>query len=248
MPIKSFAEKWDIYFIKLQSSFTVLAIFTIACLLSGCASNRTEGNLVASWYGEPFHGNQTASGEIYDMHGYTAAHKTADFGTIMLVQNPENGRSVRVTVTDRGPFVHGRDLDLSLGAAKKLDMLDEGVIPVYVQVVGYDERYATYIKDGEVPPVAEGKSQSANPILQQGGYTSTGTYTIQVGSFRQSDNANRLKGDLERSYSPVRIEQAAVQGVTYYRVKVGSFASPSDADSTVQALLARGISGKVVSE
>lgn len=226
----------------------LLGLVVVACLFSACASNRTEGNLVASWYGEPFHGRQTASGEIYNMHGYTAAHKTADFGTIMLVQNPQNGRSVKVTVTDRGPFVHGRDLDLSLGAAKKLDMVEQGVISVYVQVVGYDDRYATYIKGGRVTPVAEGGGQTSDPILQTGGYLGTATYTIQVGSFRQADNANRLKADLERSYNNVRMEQATVQGARYYRVKVGSFENPSQAGATLQSLIDRGISGKVLQD
>ncbi|RKZ02237.1 septal ring lytic transglycosylase RlpA family protein [Candidatus Fermentibacteria bacterium] len=90
----------------------------------------------ASWYGLPFHGRKTASGETYDMNGLTCAHRTLPFGTILLVTNLGNGRSVRVRVTDRGPFVSGRIVDLSRGAAVALGMLDTGTAQVSLKVVG----------------------------------------------------------------------------------------------------------------
>lgn len=74
----------------------------------------------ASWYGEPFHGRRTASGERFDMHAYTAAHRYLPFGTILRVQNTKNGRIVLVEVTDRGPFVKKRVVDLSFRAARHL--------------------------------------------------------------------------------------------------------------------------------
>jgi rare lipoprotein A len=74
---------------------------------------------VASWYGEKFHGNPTASGEIYDMYQLTAAHKTLPLGTYVMVTNTENNRSVQVKVNDRGPFVKGRLIDLSYAAARR---------------------------------------------------------------------------------------------------------------------------------
>jgi len=89
----------------------------------------------ASWYGKEFHGRKTASGRRFNMYDYVAAHRTLPFGTILLVKNLRNGREVRVEVVDRGPFVRGRDLDLSYGAAKKLGMLGEGVIPFIARVV-----------------------------------------------------------------------------------------------------------------
>ncbi len=83
----------------------------------------------ASWYGGKFHGRKTASGIRFNMYGMYAAHRTLPLGTILEVTNLENGRKVRVKVIDRGPFVRGRNLDLSYGAAKKLGMLKKGVIP-----------------------------------------------------------------------------------------------------------------------
>lgn len=74
----------------------------------------------ASWYGEPFHGRRTASGERYDMHSYTAAHRSLPFGTILRVENTKNGRVILVEVTDRGPFIKKRVVDLSYRAARHL--------------------------------------------------------------------------------------------------------------------------------
>lgn len=90
----------------------------------------------ASWYGVPFHGRQTASGETYDMNGMTCAHRTLPFGTILLVTNLSNGKTATVRVTDRGPYVSGRILDLSRGAASSLGMLDTGTAQVELKVVG----------------------------------------------------------------------------------------------------------------
>ncbi len=90
---------------------------------------------VASWYGNPFHGRQTASGEIYDMEALTAAHRTLPFGTVLRVQNLDNGRMTIVRINDRGPFVRGRDLDLSRRAARELEMLGPGTARVRLTVV-----------------------------------------------------------------------------------------------------------------
>jgi rare lipoprotein A len=91
---------------------------------------------LASWYGEFHHGLQTASGEIFDMTQLTAAHRTLPLGTRLRVTNLENGRIVRVRVNDRGPYVAGRILDLSHQAARHLDMVERGVVPVRLDIVG----------------------------------------------------------------------------------------------------------------
>lgn len=88
-----------------------------------------------SYYAHKFHGRPTASGEIYDMNGLSAAHRELPLGTIIRVTHLGNGKSVVVKVNDRGPFVEGRILDLSLGAAKKLDMVNEGVARVKIEIV-----------------------------------------------------------------------------------------------------------------
>jgi rare lipoprotein A len=90
---------------------------------------------LASWYGEFHHGRQTASGEIFDMTQLTAAHRTLPLGTHLRVTNLENGRIVRVRVNDRGPYVTDRVLDLSHQAARVLDMVERGVVPVRFDIV-----------------------------------------------------------------------------------------------------------------
>ena len=123
----------------------------LATLLNGCAvagtypmprpasepesSPWTEVG-VASWYGEPFHGRTTASGETFDMEAMTAAHPTLPFGTRLQVENLDNGRAVTVTVNDRGPFVKDRILDVSRRAAEKLGMLGPGTARVRITVLG----------------------------------------------------------------------------------------------------------------
>lgn len=91
---------------------------------------------IASWYGREFHGRRTASGRRFDMHALTAAHKTLPFGTKVRVTNLENNRSVVVTITDRGPFVKGRIVDLSMRAAEVLGFKRKGKAKVRVEVVG----------------------------------------------------------------------------------------------------------------
>jgi rare lipoprotein A len=90
---------------------------------------------MASWYGEPYHGRKTASGERYDMYQMTAAHPTLPFGTFVRVTNRENGKTVELRITDRGPFKKGRIIDVSYAAAKKLGMIGPGVVKVKVVVI-----------------------------------------------------------------------------------------------------------------
>lgn len=90
---------------------------------------------IASWYGQPYHGHQSANGEIYDMNRLTAAHRTLPFGTWVEVANLSNANRVTVRITDRGPFVHGRVIDLSRAAAKQIDMIGSGTARVRLKVV-----------------------------------------------------------------------------------------------------------------
>jgi rare lipoprotein A len=99
-----------------------------------------RGTLKASWYGPKFHGKFTANGEVYDQMALTAAHKSLSFGTLLKITNPKNGKSVIVRINDRGPYIEGRELDLSKGAAIELGMLEKGVARVKVQEVALSER------------------------------------------------------------------------------------------------------------
>lgn len=90
----------------------------------------------ASWYGDGYHGKRTASGQTFDMNALTAAHPSLPFGSRIRVTNLKNGRSVVLTVTDRGPFTGGRIVDVSRRAAQKLDFVNAGLAPVRVRTVG----------------------------------------------------------------------------------------------------------------
>lgn len=136
----------------LKGSATALSritLITLGLLLAGCATASrgparppmpkappaTVQTGEASWYGERHQGRRTASGEIYDMRRLTAAHPTLPLGTLVLVTNLKNDRSVKVRVNDRGPDVPGRIIDLSYAAATELRAIHDGTIPVRVQVL-----------------------------------------------------------------------------------------------------------------
>jgi rare lipoprotein A len=148
-----------------------------------------EGN--ASWYGAPFHGRRASNGETYDMYKLTAAHRTLPFETVVRVTNVNNGKSTVVRITDRGPFVDNRIIDLSLAAAREIESVGPGVVPVRVEVL----------------------SPGVDPT--------SGFFTVQVGAFRDRDNAERLRERLIASYTPIFIQQYDSPDGIFYRVRVG---------------------------
>lgn len=98
----------------------------------------TKKDMVASWYGPNFHGRNTANGEVYDQMGLTAAHKNLPFGTVLRLTNPKNDKTVLVRINDRGPYFEGRQIDLSLGAAEALGMVNKGVVKLKVEEMVYN--------------------------------------------------------------------------------------------------------------
>tara|TARA_B100001996_G_C18474434_1_gene521285 strand:- start:123 stop:605 length:483 start_codon:yes stop_codon:yes gene_type:complete len=101
---------------------------------------------VSSFYAEDFHGKLTANGEVYDMYGLTAAHKTLPLNTICRVTNQENGKSLILRINDRGPYIKGRILDCSYGAAKKLDFIVQGTTNVKIEIIEWgDDKYMKHI-------------------------------------------------------------------------------------------------------
>jgi rare lipoprotein A len=158
-------------------------------LSSAPAGYMEEGD--ASWYGIPFNGRRASNGEIYDMYKLTAAHKTLPFETMVRVTNLNNGKSTTVRITDRGPFVENRIIDLSLAAAREIESVGPGVVPVRVEVL--------------------------TPGIDPTG----GFFTVQVGAFRDPGNAQRLRDRLNLAYSPIFIQQYDSPDGTFYRVRVG---------------------------
>ncbi len=115
----------------------------------------------ASWYGSKFHGRTTASGEIYDMNKLTAAHKSLPFGTLVQVTNMDNGKVVVVKITDRGPFVQGRILDLSRRGAEELDFIRQGVANIKMEVISPQDTKQLMQKQSEpeIPLTSNEKSE-----------------------------------------------------------------------------------------
>jgi len=155
----------------------------------------------ASWYGSDFHGKRTANGEIYDMDGMTAAHKTLPLGTLVRVSNLENNREVEVRINDRGPFVQGRIIDLSREAAKRIGMMGAGTARVEIAAIGQAIKPGT----GRVVPVD----------------FSSGNFTFQVGAFIDKNNAERLKARLAGKYPNAHIVTYDRGDQVFYRVRVG---------------------------
>ena len=151
---------------------------------------------IASWYGRPYHGRKTASGEIYNMYGISAAHRTLPFGTNVRVHDLDNGRDVQVRINDRGPFVEGRIIDLSYGAAKALGMAVAGIANVRLDILGYGPQASP------VPP--------------------PGIFAVQVGAFRDLRNAERLKARIEMHYGPVAIVSFDRGDGLFHRVRIGN--------------------------
>jgi rare lipoprotein A len=129
--------------LRLLRLASILILFT--AIMSGCASltgwigeEAQPGQsfyATASWYGRDFHGRQTASGEHFNMNDHTAAHRTLPFGTVVRITNLRNGKHTTVRINDRGPWVRGRDIDLSYGAARDLGMLNTGLERVFIEVI-----------------------------------------------------------------------------------------------------------------
>jgi rare lipoprotein A len=154
---------------------------------------------IASWYGEPYHGRRTASGEVYDMHQLTAAHKTLAFGSVVKVTRRDTGADVKVRINDRGPFIEGRIIDLSFAAAKKIGLDHDGVAPVKIKVVGNEKAPQPR------PPRAEEPADC---------------FWVQVGAFGDPGNARRAEAELERNGE----EAVMLEGVDgLWRVRIGPF-------------------------
>jgi len=195
------------------AAISLFAALAVGVALSGCARNRhaapaatlpappapsaapqipaTETG-IASWYGHPYHGRAAANGEIYDMEKLTAAHRTLPFGTWVRVTNLGNNKSVDVRITDRGPFVDGRVIDLSHRAAEAIDMVGSGIAQVRLNLLS-------------APTIS----------------ASTNWFAVQAGAFADQERAERLRSSLEREYGTARLVYRAGTP-SLWRVLVGT--------------------------
>ncbi|MDX1554513.1 MAG: septal ring lytic transglycosylase RlpA family protein [Xanthomonadales bacterium] len=174
----------------------------------------------ASWYGSKFHGRRTSSGEVYDMHLATAAHKSLPLPTYAEVTNLDNGRSVIVKVNDRGPFKGSRIIDLSYGAALRLGMIGTGTARVEVRAISpSDDRSGSRM-------VAAGSTGSQSST----GSTDDHGLFLQMGAFRERDGAESLANELRKDdMVPVSINK---QG-GYHKVWLGPYLNEDQANAII---------------
>lgn len=172
---------------------------------------------VASWYGPNFDGKLTANGEVYDMYGLTAAHRTLPFNSIVKVINLDNGKSVSVRINDRGPYAKNRIIDLSKKAANKIDMLGPGTAPVELILLEGDLKNSR-VTNLKVP-----------------------TYTVQLASFNHEhqarSHAKKIRG--------ARVEKINLGSKTVYRVYHGIYTDKKNARAKQRQLKRQGFSGYV---
>jgi rare lipoprotein A len=163
---------------------------------------------IASWYGHPYHGRHAASGEIYDMEQFTAAHRTLPFGSLVRVMNLDNDRSVEVRINDRGPFVADRIIDLSHAAALAIGLVGPGTARVRVEVI-------------------------QQPVAAQ----AMGFYAVQVGAFQYRGNAERLRAEMEARHGASRLVLRPGEPALW-RVLVGRAATVDDAAALAERIRA----------
>lgn len=185
---------------------------------------------IASWYGRDFHGRPTSNGETYNMHNITAAHKLLPMHTMLLVQNEENGRKIVVRVNDRGPFVQGRIIDLSYGAAKELGLVNSGVARVTITALG------------EV----QNKDNQGTITFKKQADLRSGEYFVQIGAFLQKYNALELQDKFTKAKHRAVITKAKVNDKLFYRVQVYVGQTLNNARRSEIALLKSGYRGAFI--
>jgi rare lipoprotein A len=184
---------------------------------------------IASWYGTKFHGRRTSSGDPYDLYQMTAAHKTLPLPTYARVTNLQNGRSIIVKINDRGPFHPNRIIDLSYVAAAKLGILGHGTGLVEVEAINPSAP--------EKPLLATRK-----PATPQ-----AAALFLQVGAFKNRDNAKRLSSKLQNAkIGDIHIMEASNASGPLYRVRIGPLDSVDEADRISSNLVSRGYSSTQV--
>ncbi len=183
----------------------------------------------ASWYGKPFHGRKTSNGETYNMYSRTAAHKTLPMNTHLLVENLDNGTEMVVRINDRGPFVRGRIIDMSYTGAKELGIVKRGTARVRISALGESIR-------------VEEKGRQVDRFLPHKDFTK-GDFYVQIGSFTQKSNAERLQKTMRKTGQTVTITVFDRTDTIFYRVQVKAGEDLYQARKVLQTLRELGYEG-----
>lgn len=187
---------------------------------------------VCSWYGPDFHGKLTSSRETYDMFAYTAAHRILPFNTQVRVKNPANDKEVVVRINDRGPFLKERILDLSYTAAKDLGLIGPGTARIELEALGILEE-------------GEDKGQKVTRLVQQIDFQQ-GNFTVQIGAFKDRQNALRLQEKLLKEYPQVEISETIRFEETFFRVRLSHCTQLQEALRLQKQLEAKGFTQAMV--
>lgn len=228
----------------MNSYLSFIALLAVSCLSFTLFSDSYRLGMIesgqASYYAKRFHGATTASGERFNMHAYTAAHKYLPFGSLVSVTNRKNNKKVVLRINDRGPFIEGRIVDVSYQAAKTLDMVRDGLADVDMQILRIGEKGAIWKGDK-----TKESSEAAKPLAKEekadelerpqkriivysprGQKVQPDGYTVQVGGFRSLSNAKRKAQRLAREHEEeVFLEVERLEARQYLiRVLVGRLA------------------------
>lgn len=205
---------------------------------------------MASWYGEQFHGRDTANGEVFDMNALSAAHKTLPMPSYVRVTNLSNGRTLVLRVNDRGPFVKNRIIDLSRRAAQLLGFEEKGVERVRVQVVNPDGTPIPRPVDGGLTPAPQRTADndlesqnlealpdagSAQPPAGSVAIDENFDIFIQVASFSSEENARSFASYLG-DIGPTNISRTQVNNSWFYRVRLGAYGTMDEALSILSRI------------
>jgi rare lipoprotein A len=211
-----------------------IALFALlSALFAGCATTQPTAvrppapsaqvssvTGVASWYGPGFLGHRTSSGAVYDQEDLTAASTLFPLATHLLVTNLANGRAVEVTVNDHGPYVKGRQIDLSRKAARVLGVIGPGTANVRMDML---------------------TTPAGGPAIGE-------RFFVQVGSFADSGNARLMQQRLAAAYPDVHIETAEAGANRYYRVRMGAFMNRQDAEGRAGRVASLGYPAVIITE
>lgn len=199
---------------------------------------------VASWYGKKFHGRPTSSGELYDMHQMTAAHKSLPLPTFVRVTRIDNGQSLIVKVNDRGPFVDDRIIDLSYAAAAELGLLEQGKADVFIEALSTHEPVIVADMMPAKPGQADQTSTAADLSTQQG-LTESGASPemkfLQVGAYSEAANAEAMLDSLRGFLAEVPAEISHDATRNLFRVRIGPLSDPQSMRKAQGSLALAGI-------
>jgi rare lipoprotein A len=176
---------------------------------------------IASWYGVPYHGRRSSNGEVYDMHKLTAAHRTLPFDTVVRVTNLKNSRQTQVRITDRGPFVEGRIIDLSLAAAREIEMVADGIARVRLELISspalpaelFTVQVGAFLQKENAVRLRQALERNYQPVFVFDYDSPKGTfYRVRVGRVASETAAERLATKLRERENlttfVVRLDQA----------------------------------------